>query len=362
MIRWRRATVTGLAASWRGATVYTVVLDPDDGVEVRALAYDDVIGPIEPGEVVVVNTTALDAGLGTGGLALVVALADRVPPTAGPRSGHVVKARYTPVQTMVLGVDEQGSPHHKAIREATSVRGLVVVTADLHSALPAVICGVRSGRPDARVVYLMTDGGALPIAFSRTVAGLVDAGWIHASVTTGQSYGGDYEAVTVHSGLLAARHVAQADVVVVAQGPGNLGTDTTWGFSGVSAGEALNAADTLQASCVGAVRVSEADIRPRHRGLSHHSTTAYGRVAKVPVTLPVPDGQDPFWAGVRHQAEKLVAASQGRVGLASVDVAGLREALERSPVPLSTMGRGLRDDAASFIASAAAGRYAAGLL
>ena len=45
----------------------------------------------------------------------------------------------------------------------------------------------------------------------------------------------------MHSGLLAARHVLGADVAVVAQGPGNLGTGTPWGFSGVAVGEAVNA-------------------------------------------------------------------------------------------------------------------------
>ncbi|HET7763445.1 MAG TPA: DUF3866 family protein, partial [Phycicoccus sp.] len=38
---------------------------------------------------------------------------------------------------------------------------------------------------------------------------------------------------------------------------------------------------------------------------------------------------------------------------------GLLEALRRSPVPLSTMGRGLDDDPAPFLAAAAAGAHAA---
>ena len=99
------------------------------------------------------------------------------------------------------------------------------------------------------------------------------------SVTTGQAYGGDLEAVTVHTGLLAARHLLTADVVVVTQGPGNLGTGTRFGFSGVAAGEAVNAASVLNGRPVACLRVSGADARPRHQGVSHHSLTAYGRVA-----------------------------------------------------------------------------------
>ena len=110
-------------------------------------------------------------------------------------------------------------------------------------------------------------------------------------MTVGQAYGGEYEAVTLHSGLLAARHVLGADVAVVIQGPGNVGTGTTWGYTGVAAGEALNAASTLRGRGVGALRVSDADPRERHRGISHHSRTAYGRlcltaadVARLPGT------------------------------------------------------------------------------
>ena len=118
-------------------------------------------------------------------------------------------------------------------------------------------------------------------------------------MTVGQAFGGDLEAVTVHSGLLAARLALDADLVVVTQGPGNLGTGTRWGFSGVAAGEAVNAAAMLGGRPVGALRISGADARPRHRGVSHHSLTAYGRVALCPCDIAVPDfADDPALAGL----------------------------------------------------------------
>ena len=96
---------------------------------------------------------------------------------------------------------------------------------------------VAAGRkPDARIAYVMTDGGALPLWFSRTVAALEDV--LCGTVTVGQAFGGDLEAVTVHTALLAAKHVLRADLAIVTQGPGNLGTGTPLGFSGVAAGEA----------------------------------------------------------------------------------------------------------------------------
>jgi hypothetical protein len=208
----------------------------------------------------------------------------------------------------------------------------------------------------------MTDGGALPIAFSRTVAGLKEAGWLAGTITVGQAYGGDHEAVTLHSGLLAARHVLRSDVAVVIQGPGNVGTGTTWGYTGVAAGEALNATGALRGRGVAALRVSDADPRERHRGISHHSRTAYGRVCLVAADLALVDPGDDFTDLVLRQAEQLAAAATGTLRLARVEADGLDRALRATPVRLATMGRGLDEDHAAFVYSAAAGRYAARLL
>jgi len=320
-----------------------------------ALAYPAMVGRPEPGDAVLLNTTALAQGLGTGGVALVVAIPDRLPADpSGP--GHLVKARYTPLQATVLGADEQDSPHHDVLKDADSLDGMPVVVADLHSALPAVLAGMRAGGA-ATVAYVMTDGGALPVWFSRTVAGLRAAGWLAGSVTVGQALGGDLEAVSLHSGLLVARHVLGADLVVVTQGPGNLGTDTRWGFSGVAAGEAINAVAALHGRPVASLRISAADPRARHRGVSHHSLTAYGRVALATADVVVPLLDGDFGERVREAARPLGA----RHRLVEVAVTGLDDALRDCPVPLQTMGRGLADDPAAFLSSAAAGRYAAAL-
>jgi hypothetical protein len=365
MIQWREGRVVRVRARWHGAVELDVDVVGGAGDQAwpscRALAYPELVGEPKPGELVLLNTTALEGGLGTGGYAFVVAVPHRIPvdPPLGP--GHLVKARYTAEQVMVLGVDEQGSPHHDRLRDADDLLGLPVVVADLHSSLPAVVAGVRSAQAKARIAYLMTDGGALPAWFSRSVAGLREAGWLASCISVGQAFGGDREAVTVHSGLLAARLVERADVAVVAQGPGNLGTGTRWGFSGVAAGEALNAAGVLRGRPVAALRVSSADTRERHRGLSHHSRTVLGRVALLPADVVVPSLESSFWLAVRSQAAQLCSPS-GRHRLVEVDGDGLREALEALPVPLSTMGRGLDDDEPAFLAAAAAGRHAASLL
>ena len=359
MVRWRSGMVSQVRRRWRG--VVELEVGTPEGL-IHALAYTDLVGEPVAGDRVLLNVNALMMGLGTGGYALVVAMPDRLPadpPSDGTSrgSGHLVKARYTPLQPILLGVDEEASPHRSAMVAAESLDGMPVVTADLHSALPAILAGVHADRPDARVAYVMTDGGALPACFSRTLDGLREH--LAGTVTTGQAYGGDLEASTVHSGLLAARHVLRADVTVVAQGPGNLGTGTTWGFSGVALGEAINAIGTLGGRAVGSLRISDGDGRPRHRGVSHHSLTAYGKVALLPADLPVPDGLEPALAAA---VEAALASLSARHRLVRVAVDGLDEALRASPVRLSTMGRGLTADHSYFLAAAAAGRHAAALL
>ncbi|SDC16812.1 Protein of unknown function [Sanguibacter gelidistatuariae] len=372
--------VVSLGRAWSGAQELSV--DVEGVGPVRSLAYPDLVGDVRPGDHVVLNTTALDRGLGTGGYAMVITVLPALgndpsrPRTAGsPGPGHLVKARYTPLQTMVLGIDEQESPHHDLLRRADDLAGMPVVVADLHSAVPAIVAGARLGAaqrgdPQPRIVYVMTDGGALPAGFSRTIAGLRDAGWLASCITVGQSFGGDHEAVTVHTGLLAAHVVLDADLVVVAQGPGNLGTGTRWGFSGVSAGETVNAVSTLAGNPVASLRISGADPRDRHLGVSHHSLTAYGRVALRPADVVVPvltgapsafaaSGQDPAALDARI-GEQVAALSGAGHHLVTVDTSPeLLAALEESPVGLSTMGRGLEQDPAAFLGAAVAGLHAA---
>jgi hypothetical protein len=359
MVRWRSGTVSAVRRRWHGAV--EVDADTPDG-PVRALAYPALVGDPVLGDRVLLNVGAQLMGLGTGGYALVVALPDRLPPDPAPDgasrdAGHLVKARYTPLQPIVLGVDEDASPHRAAMAAADTLDAMPVVTADLHSALPAILAGVHADRPAARVAYVMTDGGALPAWFSRTLDGLRDS--LAGTVTTGQSFGGDLEAATLHTGLLAARHVLRADVAIVTQGPGNLGTGTRWGFSGVSVGEAVNAVAALGGRPVGALRISGADPRPRHRGVSHHSLTAYGRVALTAADLVVPTPlAEPLASAVAAALDPMA----DRHRLVHVSVEGLDAALRALPVPLSTMGRDLDADPAYFLAAAAAGRHAAAQL
>ena len=356
MIRLRQGEVTGVRRRWPGTVELDVTVDDAVG---RGLAYPALVGEPEIGDRVLLNTGAVALGLGTGGYHLVVALLDRVPSDA-IAPGHLVKARYTPHQATVLGVDEEASPHRAVMATATSLDGTPVIIADLHSALAPIVVGIHDVRPDARVVYVMTDGGALPLWFSRGVAELRDAGALVGTVTTGQAFGGDLEAVTLHSGLLAARAVLRADVIVVTQGPGNLGVGTPWGFSGVAAGDAVNAVAALDGRPVASLRISDADPRERHRGISHHSRTAYGRVALARATVVVPELAADLAAEVGRDLDESGIAL--RHDIVRVPVDGLADALRTSELTMSTMGRRLDEDLSYFLAAAAAGRHAVRLV
>ena len=376
---WRDGVVSGARMAWGPAGRSCAELDVEitgapkgasslmPGLQVRAVAYEALTGVPVAGERVRLEVSALDRALGTGGHAMVSARLD-VLPTDPPREGHLVKARYMPDQVMVTGVDEQGTTHHGLLSQPIGdldLEGMPVVVADLHSSLPAVLAGLRSpdGARQPRVVYVMTDGGALPLAYSRLVAALSEAGWLAGTVTAGQAWGGDIEAVSIHNALLAARHVLHADAAIVIQGPGNLGTETPWGFSGVACGDAVNAIATLGGRPVACLRVSQADARPRHLGISHHSMTAYGRVALAGADVVVPLLEGVLGAQVRREAEILCEPRPGAAQhrLVEVPADGLMELLRAAEaetgVRLSTMRRGLDEDTAAFIAAAAAGRH-----
>lgn len=95
---------------WDGVQLLVVELDQPVGDEtnrIRALSYLEITGEGKAGDQVIVTAGALQKGLGTGGYAFVAAFPDRLPPDPPARSGHIVKARYTPIQTVRLGVDEE---------------------------------------------------------------------------------------------------------------------------------------------------------------------------------------------------------------------------------------------------------------
>ena len=306
-----------------------------------------------PGSRVVLNTTAVRLGLGTGGLHFVISVDGEDAPLDAEGPGHTMKLRYTPEQVKVLAVEEPDSPYRTAMESADGLDGTPVVWVPLHSMVGPVAAGALAAGA-GRVVYVMTDGAALPAPLSSLVARLRAAGLLSSVITVGQAFGGDLEAVNVFSGLLAARVVAEADVVVVGDGPGNAGTGTTWGATDIESAMSLNAAAIVGGRPVAALRMSFADPRERHRGVSHHAITALSRVALQPVHVAVPAIEDgerrhSVWSSLRE------AGLEERHQLVEVNgQPGLDLLVERG-IEVESMGRGVAADPEFFRAGGAAG-------
>ena len=216
-----------------------VEVDLGNGPE-RAYALTQLTGPVASGDQVVVNTTAVELGLGTGGWHVVHWNLERDAwQESGP--GHIIKGRYTSLQADVGSTEE----HLEELAEVESIDGLPVVAAALHSQLPAVAAAFKTVAPAARLVYVMTDGAGLPLALSDVVADLRERNLVDATITCGHAFGGDFEAVSVYSALAIARHVARADAAVVVMGPGIVGTNTRLGFTGLEVGQVLDATVAL---------------------------------------------------------------------------------------------------------------------
>ncbi|MEX2407110.1 MAG: DUF3866 family protein, partial [Actinomycetota bacterium] len=101
-VRLRRGKVLGVLAERPGALELEVEVE---GERATALAYPELVGPVAEADSVILNTTAVALGLGTGGLHLVVAV-EGGPPTELEHDGRVLKARYTPSQVAVRTVEE----------------------------------------------------------------------------------------------------------------------------------------------------------------------------------------------------------------------------------------------------------------
>ncbi|MDR2492100.1 MAG: DUF3866 family protein [Coriobacteriales bacterium] len=329
----------------------------DPSLVVTAVNYLEIARPLRPTDRVLLNMTALDLGLGTGGIAFVVpqgAFGEK----ADRSDGHLMKLRYTPLQREVCAVEEPASPHHRVMREARSLAGMPVVCCGLHSQVPLVAAAVKHRMPDAHVTYCMTDEAALMLAFSELAERAVCSGLVDATVTCGQALGGVLEAVTLHSGLLAAHHVLASDVCIVGIGPGLAGSETAFGHGGIAQGEALNAVGTLQGAPVAALRVSFADGRARHLGISHHCLTALRDVCLTKAVIALP-------ADVPPTQKAMLTAALREAGLYDkhrvLEVAVARERIDLWGLTVTTMGRTQEDDPAFFDAAFAAGLAAAEL-
>ena len=246
-----------------------------DGSEAYALT--DLCGPAEVGDELLVNVSAVELGLGTGG-AHVVHTNLSSPYLGAAGTGRVMKARYLAEQLPVDAFEESSErPGDDDVGELPSLAGVRVVLCVLHSHALALAAATHDATGKAPG-YVMTDGGALPFVLSDLAAVCVERGVIATAVSAGQAFGAPIESVTVAAGV-AALVSRQVDRVIVSPGPGHLGTLSALGFSGLDLAGHAAVLDGVGAATAVAVRGSSDDERQRHRGVSHHTRTVGGAVA-----------------------------------------------------------------------------------
>lgn len=305
-----------------------------------AIAYVDMTGPVEAGDDVVVNVAALDLGLGSGGFDVLHVNLTRGVDGTGEPGAHVMKLNYTSLQHAVepaeaLDRRELIEPADALDQRESSRVGKPVAVLALHGQLACVAWAAAQEAPGARIGYIQTWGGSLAGAYSDTVRDLRARGLLAGHITAGQAFGGEHDAVSLEGAIAAGLKALDWDAAIVGPGPGIVGSDTAFGHGGMAALESAHAAMALGCRTVIVPRMSSADPRERHRGLSHHTETVLALLLRevdvaMPASRPVPG----------HRARS-----------AAVDLDGYRG----SGLPARTMGREIDEDELFFRAALAGG-------
>lgn len=349
----RRGTVLYITAQREGIT--EAVVQMGDG-QANAVAYTLFSGTIQAGDEVLLNTTAVDLQLGSGGNHFVLANVSRPSEGAITGPGHIMKLRYTPLQFKSQSLEEGCRTFLEQDRDG-DLAGMAVVVLELHSMVLPAAYAIKRERPNVPLIYIMTDGGSLPLALSRQTAFMKENRLIDATITVGHAFGGDLEAVNLYTALQGAKQILNAGVCIVAMGPGILGTGTAFGFSGIEQGENINRVNVLRGKAITCLRLSFADSRHRHRGVSHHSLTSLKRAALTPAEIALPgELQGEMRRTVMDQLQE--AGLPGIHSLKWLSVEEIMEGLKTLSWPLRSMGRGVAEDPFFFAAAASAGKAA----
>jgi hypothetical protein len=328
-----------------GADPLTVEVE---GERRPAWADEVLLGEMREGDEVVVNVAALDLGLGSGGFDVVHVNLTRGLDAEGGTDKHVMKLNYTSLQhavepvelpvCVIRGIGGKGTPERLE-------RAMPVLVLPLHGHLPAAAWAAAQAAPESKVGYVQTAGGALPGSLSRDVAQLRERGLLCDHVTAAPAYGGEREALSVAGALDAAANGLGWDAAIVGPGPGIIGSETRLGHGGMAALDSAHAALALGLPTLLSPRLSEADPRDRHRGVSHHTLTVI-ELLLGGVEVPVPEGSPEVAARLNE-----AAGDEHRLRQAAADLTGYVV----SGLPLQTMGRGIDEDPLFFAAALAAG-------
>ncbi|AKL95318.1 hypothetical protein CACET_c18700 [Clostridium aceticum] len=356
MISIKRGKVIKILSKSQEKTKLIVAIN---GKEEKAFNYNLMTGEVSVGDEVVLNTTAIELNLGTGGYHFVLYnLDNKIVPLE--EEGHIMKLRYTPLQLKVFAAEEQDHPNHHKFLAFESLNNLPVIVGSLHSMLTPIAATLKYINPRIKITYIMTDAAALPIYFSDTVDQLKEKGIIDHTITIGHAFGGDLETVNIYNGLIAAKEITHCDIAIVTMGPGIVGTGTPYGFTGIEQGQILDAVEDLGGAAIAVPRISFSDERERHYGISHHSLTVFSKIAKTSFKIILPFLEADKKKVLYEQLEYLNIHRKHTI--IEEDGSILSKVLDYFGLSVKTMGRGFKDDVAFFLACSAAAVHSCDLL
>ena len=319
-----------------------------DGEGRRAWADTALLGEMREGDEVVVNVAALDLELGSGGFDVVHVNLTRGLGYEGETGKHVMKLNYTSLQHSIAPAEVPRrlmDPMGTKVTAEGSERSMPVLVLPLHGHLAPAAWAAAQATPGLKVGYVQTGGGALPGSLSRDVAQLRERGLICDHITAAPSYGAEHEALSVAGGLDAAANGLGWDVAIVGPGPGIIGSETRLGHGGMAALDSAHAALALGLPTLLSPRLSSADPRERHRGVSHHTLTVM-ELLLGGVGVPLPEGNPEVASRLANAAGDRHQLHEARADLEGYAASGL---------PAQTMGRGIEEDPLFFAAALAAG-------
>ena len=308
--------------------------------------YNQLTGEIEINDDVLLNTTSEEIKLGSGGYHFVLAnlSRDKLENIGG---GHIMKLRYTPMQINCMASEAQESPYHEAFNSFESLENTPVIVGTLHSMVAPIAIALKGLAKKERIVYIMTDGGALPIWMSETVKSLSKNGVLKGTVTYGNAFGGDMECINVYTALIAAKEILKADAVIVCMGPGIAGTDTRYGFSGIEQSQIIDAVNNLKGKAVAVPRISFADSRSRHYGLSHHTIMTLGRLCCTRAFIALPELSETKAGLIKNQLSDSGILSRHEISYWPWEE--VEKLLEKDESLLNKMGKSFSEDKEYFI-------------
>lgn len=343
MISTVKAQVKAIISKDRYITKFRAMID---GRLYDCINYNQLTGEVGEGDIVLLNTTAVELGLGSGGYHFTVAnLSGDKHLNIG--KGHIMKLRYTPMQINCLAAEAQESPYHEVFNSFECLGNMPVIAGTLHSMVAPIAIVIKSMSHKARVVYIMTDGGALPIWMSETVKRLRSDGLLDGTITYGNAFGGELECINVYTALIAAREILKADAVIICMGPGIAGTDTKYGFSGIEQSYIIDAANNLGGKAIAVPRISFADTRSRHYGLSHHSRMTLGKLCLTKAYIALPKLEPPKAELIKAQLEDSGIMSRHEISFWNGEK--VEKFLEKEEGRLEKMGRTFSQDKEYFI-------------